>query len=195
MSTLINHAKVELESAGLFDEDSDYGGLLGKAVLELVEVFSNQGHSGMSASIVRNIFNKVADFKPLGPLTGEDKEWADSCDGEMFQNKRCSAVFKDGKEGTPYYLDAIVWRGGDYDDSFTGSVEEFQSRQFLKFPFVPKTFYIDVVKTEFNPEVDKDHYEADDGSKYVYRIKDRKQLEKVWEHYINPEEVANGKAG
>ena len=27
-----------------------------------------------------------------------------------YQNNRCSAVFKDGIDGKPRYLDAIVWR-------------------------------------------------------------------------------------
>ena len=43
MSTT-SHAKFELELAGFFDEDSDYGGAIGEAVMELMEVFAKQGH-------------------------------------------------------------------------------------------------------------------------------------------------------
>ena len=48
-STLVTYARDELQRAGLFDEDSDYGGMLGEGALELVKLFSTQGHSGMSA--------------------------------------------------------------------------------------------------------------------------------------------------
>ena len=37
---LVEHAKLELEIAGLLDEEGDfYGGMTGKAVLELMEIF------------------------------------------------------------------------------------------------------------------------------------------------------------
>ena len=76
MSTT-SHAQFELELAGFFDEDSDYGGLIGKAVMELMGVFEKQGHSGMSAPIVASLFHKLANYKPLGPITGKDEEWGD----------------------------------------------------------------------------------------------------------------------
>jgi len=65
---LVSHARHELESQGLFDQGRDfYGGMTGNAVLELVELFALQGHSGMSAGLVRALFGKVAGFQPLGP--------------------------------------------------------------------------------------------------------------------------------
>jgi len=45
----------------MFDDDSDYGGNIGKWVCELSEVFSNQRHSGMSAAETLFIFNKLMD--------------------------------------------------------------------------------------------------------------------------------------
>ena len=90
MSNLIKHAKVELKLAGMFDSDSDYDGELGKAVLELVEVFAKQGHSGFSAISVVNLFNQVARYQPLLPLTGKDDEWNQPTEGgtkNIFQNK------------------------------------------------------------------------------------------------------------
>lgn len=47
------------------------------------------------------ILNKLIDNKPLTALTGEPDEWSDITDwgfkgdGKSYQNKRCSAVFKD----------------------------------------------------------------------------------------------------
>ena len=71
MNQLVNYAEQELRLAGLFDEDSLYGGMLGEAVMELVKVFAHQNHSGLSATLVLHIFNKVAKYNPLTPLTGE----------------------------------------------------------------------------------------------------------------------------
>ena len=110
---LIDHAKTELQIAGLFDKEGDfYEGMTGKAVMELIELFSKQGHSGMSAPIVANIFKKLANYEPLGHITGKDDEWNDvsNLGKTLYQNKRCSGLFKDGKDGRPYYIDAIVKR-------------------------------------------------------------------------------------
>lgn len=51
------------------DKDSDYEGVLGEAIMELVRSFSRQGHSGMSAAMTSEIFNRLAGWKPLSPLT------------------------------------------------------------------------------------------------------------------------------
>ena len=170
---LIEHAKLELQIAGLFDEDSDYNGDIGKAALELIEVFAKQGHSGMSAPYVASIFNKLAKFEPLIPITGKDEEWGDVRDlgsGEpWYQNKRCSALFKDGKDGRPYYIDAIIKRdqnGTCWSGIAWLSEEDYKSgdrskmvgkKGYVKsFPFTPKTFYIDVKDVE----VAKDDWES-----------------------------------
>ena len=73
-SNLVKHAKYELEAAGLFDTDSDYDGMLGKAALELIETFDAQGHSGASASLVGSIFYRLLQYKPLTALR-EDDDW------------------------------------------------------------------------------------------------------------------------
>ena len=83
MSNLTEHAKAELEFAGLFDKDSDYNGMLGDAVMELLDVFSKQRHSGRSASMVISLFQRVADYKPLTPITGNDNEWSEASTGVL----------------------------------------------------------------------------------------------------------------
>lgn len=107
MSGLVKHAETELKLTGLFDKDSDYGGMLGSAVMELITVFANQGHSGCSANLVSNLFNKLSRYEPLTPLKFSDDEWCETSGG-VFQNKRNSAVFKDGVNGRPYYIDAFI---------------------------------------------------------------------------------------
>lgn len=162
MGNLVEHAKTELQMAGLFDESGDfYGGMTGKAVLELVECFEKQGHSGMSAPMVVSIFQKVANFKTINPIKCTEDEWCEVSEG-TFQNKRLSSVFKQGKECKPYYLDAIVWEEKD-GGAFTGEVEGITSRQFIKLPFEPKTFYV---------LIDSDR-----------NIVDRKTLDEAFEYY------------
>jgi len=134
MSNLIEHAKTELKYAKA--DEGFYGDMVSPAVLELIEVFSKQGHSGGSAPLILSIFTKLAKFQPLAPLTGEDDEWFDH-GGELgFQNKRCSHVFKKSKDAQAYDINAIVWEDED-GMTFTNS----ESRQFIEFPYWPKTEY------------------------------------------------------
>lgn len=185
---LIEHAKTELQIAGLFDDDSDYNGAIGESVMELIEVFSKQGHSGMSAPYVASIFQKLANYKPLIGITGRDEEWGDVRDmgngKPWYQNKRCSALFKDDKDGNPYYIDAIIKRdqnGSCWSGMAWLSEEDYKSgdrskmvgkRGYIKsFPFTPKTFYIDVKDVE----VAKDDWES--------FIVEPSQLDEIWEYY------------
>ena len=48
-----------LTELGMYDEDSDYDGMLGEAVEELSETFANQRHSGMSAIVTLALFNAL----------------------------------------------------------------------------------------------------------------------------------------
>ena len=64
---MIDFSKKELERAGMFDKDSDYEGMIGRAVMELIEVFSKQKHSGFSAMSTIEVFSRVAKFKKLSP--------------------------------------------------------------------------------------------------------------------------------
>lgn len=136
MSNLEQFAKEELTRAGLFDEDSDYGGMLGHAVMKMVKVFADEGHSGFSASMAVAAFSKLVRFEPLTPLTGDDDEWGEVDDG-VFQNIRCSHVFKD-KTGA-YDIQGRVFREPS-GACFTNG----ESHVPVEFPYTPKTEYIDV---------------------------------------------------
>ncbi len=98
---LEQHAEYELRKAGLFDKDADYGGMLGRAVMDIVKVFAKQGHSGFSAPYVVALFTKIANWDTLTPITNDPEEWEDVSkyfDGKpQWQNKRCPRFFsKDG---------------------------------------------------------------------------------------------------
>jgi hypothetical protein len=135
--SLTDFAKDELTRAGLFDKDSDYGGMLGEAVMKMMEVFAAEGHSGFSANMAISIFSKVARFEPLTPLTGEDDEWHEVGEG-MFQNKRCPHVFKDAERGA-YDGNGRVFREPS-GVCFTSS----ESSVPVTFPYTPTTEYVDV---------------------------------------------------
>jgi hypothetical protein len=187
MSNLVDYARMELEAAGWLKDEGMYGDLLGKAVMELVEKFSEQGHSGNSAPAVIKLFSKVAMYEPLGPITGEDFEWQDAYLGPVTQqNKRCFALFKD-KDGKVTYSDAILkrdqrgisWRGRAWltrEDYESGDRSKMisSSQEIFGFPFTPKTFTIDVIDEEVAP---------DDWEPFV---KDPSQLEEVWKYYKKP---------
>src|SRR5689334_19137122 len=120
MSNLEEYAKEELTRAGYFSKDSDYGGLIGEAVMKMIKLFSDEGHSGFSAPMTINIFKQVAMFEPLTPLTGADDEWVEVSDGH-FQNRRCSHVFKEN--GEAYDIEGKIFR---YPDG--GCFTNFDSR-------------------------------------------------------------------
>jgi hypothetical protein len=50
-----------LKELGMYDENSDYNGMIGRAVEELSATFAGQGHSGMSAGITLALFMKLMD--------------------------------------------------------------------------------------------------------------------------------------
>ena len=70
--TNLEFAKKELDYAGYKDnadtEENQYGKMVRDAVLELLETFEKQGHSGYSASVVSKIFMRLVDYKPLSPI-------------------------------------------------------------------------------------------------------------------------------
>jgi len=127
----LEFCKKELESAGAFDKKRDsYGGLTGKAVMELCEVFAKQDHSGMSAAIVSSMFNRLVKYLPLTPLTGEDWEWQPIGDG-LYQNIRCPSVFKE--KGKTYQDDYYI-----FEDEKGRRYTSIKSRKYIeKFPYWP----------------------------------------------------------
>ena len=142
MSNLVDYAKDELKRIGMVDSGEPYNDMAAKAILDLIELFASQGHSGFTAPYVVKVFSRLAMFKPLSPLTGEDDEWNEHKDGS-FQNKRYSAVFKGSKDGAAYNIDGKVF-SDDGENWYTCR----ESRVNVTFP-----------------------YEVPDKPEYVYRSK------------------------
>ena len=155
--SLESHALAEFRAAGWMDENGKYSDDMQESIcknlLELLSMFSAQGHSGFSANYVISHFEKLARFEPLVPLTGEDWEWSDvsgMSDGEkMYQNTRCSRVFKqeDRFDGQAYDIQGKVFIEHSYDEDgedVTFSFTNGDSAVPVTFPYTPKTEYIDV---------------------------------------------------
>lgn len=140
-SNLVLHAERELRLAGFYDEDSAYGGMLPEGIIKVIETFSEEGHSGGSAAISIALLNKLLNYEPLTPLTGEDSEWNDVSGmmggPKVYQNNRCSHVFKDDS-GT-YDSEGKIFREPS-GVTFTSG----KSRVYITFPYTPKREYVDV---------------------------------------------------
>jgi hypothetical protein len=106
MRNLIQHAEEELRRAGLFDKDADYNDLIAPGIMKMIEIFSAEGYSGMSAIIALSIFYRLAKFKVLTPLTNDPAEWMDVSELDptgkgIWQNRRDPSFFSNdgGKTG------------------------------------------------------------------------------------------------
>lgn len=107
-SHLVRYAREELQRAGLFDEDGNYGGMLGEQTLRVVEVFAEAGHSGTSADVTIGLLEKLLRFEPLTPLTYAEDEWinvSEQSGTSLWQNRRKSDVFSHDLGATWYCLD------------------------------------------------------------------------------------------
>lgn len=152
--TLLSHAKEEFRAAGWTDENGQFNDEMQEAicnhVIKLLEVFSDEGHSGSSAPYAINLFTRLAKFEPIAPLTGEDWEWVETSRG-VLQNKRASHVFKDIETGEAYDIDGkVFWE-------WSGTKEEpYKSYYTCRESRVPVTF----------------PYKVPEKPEYVYRYSD-----------------------
>jgi hypothetical protein len=147
---LERHAIREFKAAGYIplgqDQEDGPDKWMQEGVLELIRVFGKQGHSGFSAPHCISLFKKLANYEPLIPLSGDDEEWNDISDGSgetMFQNNRCSHVFK-GADGKAYDIDGRIFRepnGACYTSR--------DSRVYVEFPYAPKSEYVDVAAKDY----------------------------------------------
>lgn len=132
-SNLVGHARCELapklQSSGPDKWMADH-------LIRLMALFSSEGHSGFSAQIARQWFWVLSGFEPLGPLQGTDDEWvAHDEDGEtcIYQNRRCSRVFKD--------LDGLAYdvQGRIYEEPDGSRFTSRGSAVVVSFPYRPES--------------------------------------------------------
>ena len=144
MSNMTTHAERELDIIGMKDEEG-MNGMMRKHILHMIEEFAAEGHSGFSASYAIQCLEKLLRFEPLSPLMGTDDEWVDVAEyngSPMWQNKRCSRVFKD--ETGAYDIDGKVFWELHTDEDGKKVKTYFTSRDsrvYVTFPYVPTTVY------------------------------------------------------
>lgn len=137
-SPLRRHAEKELRLAGLFDKDSDYGGLVGPAVMKMVDQFADEGHTGNSAGLCIDLFKQVASYKLLTPLgnpmvTREYmcvSDYSGTPPETTLQCTRLGSVFSEDSGSTWYDIDKPIpwWRRKILR----------QYRAYITFPYMPK---------------------------------------------------------
>lgn len=122
----------EFRAAGWVNDKLEWAdpwqGRLCRHVLAMLRLFEKERHSGTTAHYAVDLFRKLALFQPLTPLTGEDHEWVQVTD-DLWQNKRCSRVFKDASGA--YDSEGIV-----FIENGVGYVNA-QSRVPITFPYMP----------------------------------------------------------
>ncbi len=107
-SPLVAYARDELQRAGMFDTDADYGGALAGSILRVVEVFAGEEHSGASAAISLAVLGKLLRFEPLTPITSDPAEWNDVSEASgrpMWQSRRKYSCFSTDGGQTWYDID------------------------------------------------------------------------------------------
>jgi hypothetical protein len=154
--SILSHAERELDCIGMTEDSPDeMNRMMRKHILHMIQEFANEGHSGFSASYAIGILTKLFDFKPLSPLTGKDDEWHDVSEYSgtiSFQNKRCSSIFKEGKDGEAYNIDGKVFWDWFKDEDGNAVKTYYTCRESR----VPVTF----------------PYEVPDKAIYEYRYSD-----------------------
>lgn len=79
-------------------------------VMQIVQTFVEQQHSGFSASYMLKIIERILRYKPLSPIEDNPDEWEDCTKFGIndLQHKRCSSVFK-RPDGTAYWVEGKIF--------------------------------------------------------------------------------------
>ncbi len=141
MGEFRDHALREFEVLGWPGEEESQKWICDN-VLSLLDVLSKQGHSGSSVYYLLELFDQLAKFKPLSPLTGKDDEWnnvSDMSEYKLWQNNRDSEVFKEA-DGKAYWISGRIFRDPD-----GGTYTSGDSHVPVEFPWTrPESEIVDV---------------------------------------------------
>lgn len=134
---LVEFSKMELDRILNTCEEDDSKEIQQKInddILQIVQIFSEQGHTGFTANYALNILERLLRYQPLSALTGEDDEWEDTSsfgsDQTSYQNKRCPFIFKD-KDGKAYNTEGKIFSEDDGKTWFTSK----DSKVYIEFPY------------------------------------------------------------
>jgi hypothetical protein len=167
---MIDYAKSELSR---LKDGSGEQSVINKCILEIVDVFAKQGHTGVTAEYTIQVLSRLLRNKPITPLTGEPAEWFETDPNfhDIKQNKRCYSVFMD-EDGSAHDLDAIAVS----DD---GGITWFSGLGFRKkvtFPYYPpiepERVYIEYAE-EFEPGSTSKYEIITDDPERIQKLRDK----------------------
>jgi hypothetical protein len=112
--TMLEYAEKEWDLAFPPEQSDEMQNWIKENVMQLLKVFSDQGHTNMTGGYTLNAFARLARYKPIAPLTGEESEWQDCVMKGRFndqqQNVRYSSVFRINHDNsTAYDIDGKVF--------------------------------------------------------------------------------------
>lgn len=155
-SNYVEFAFREFKVAGWLNEDGNFDDdmqeMICGQILELLNLFASHGHTGSTAVYALGLFENLAKFEPITPLTGVDDEWSEVGDGR-YQNKRCSRVFKGGERfnGQAYDSEAVIFWEWDSDKKHKTHFTNSHSAQPIEFPYMPKSITVFAPDFESQP--------------------------------------------
>lgn len=139
--------------------DEDYGIMCYDAAEHLLAVFQEQGHSGYSAKVVKEIFSRLVDGKPLTPIKDEEDQWHNAYTIEKspekrYQHKRMGSLFKHvAPDGTVSYYDIDRVKAYDQNGNpFSAQqIDNIVSEYFpIEFPYVGEEIKVHVEDLDSN---------------------------------------------
>ena len=167
-------------------EDFNYIAECAKSALRAYRSLEKDDHSGMSIWVTKGILNKLIDYKPLTPLTGDDEEWnlceffaSKENNQKVYQNKRYSGLFKNvSANGTIKYNDInrfVCVNVLDSNDHFNFGLADRIAEQTpgipkIEFPYVPPSSPMKIFVEEIL--YDETHGDFDAIKIYSTEIKD-----------------------
>lgn len=151
--SLMSHTIEELNRLGMTEDATDeYNKSMRNHIIHMMQEFCNEGHSGFSAGYAVSILSKLMKYEPVTPLTGADDEWVDVASfgtKDLYQNKRYSKIFKEGKDGKAYNIEGkVFWewatRPLEEDEEGYPGIKKYKSyytsgdsRVYVTFPYTP----------------------------------------------------------
>lgn len=164
----------------------DYGCACYQSALKAFKSLCDDGHSGMSIGITKNILNRMIDCKPLTPIEDTDDVWDHSCDLEnekKYQCKRMGSLFKTVyDDGRIEYddIDRIVcWDKNSDTSYYNGFVRKIASEYVkdISMPYIPPTKSMYVLTRDYLS--DPKNGDLDTIAIYTLKVSDSESI------YIN----------
>ena len=125
------------------DEDSKImQKMMNNDVLELLKVFSEQGHSGFSAPIAIRLFSKLANHKLITEVEDNPNDW-----DENGQHKYITSIFK-REDGTCYYMYGRLFAEPGSDNFFYNKASNVD----ITFPIKLYDLQSEYIRLHYNVE-------------------------------------------